>query len=115
MKKTLITLMAFFLFQSPLSASDELDVDPLSNINVSKEDIIKSLESLQKLGKISQADLDKAKKELSALNDSQIKSITDTAVDVIRKDPDKALGLVNAVKVDTNEVKKQIESAPPKP
>lgn len=115
MKKTLITLMAFLLFQSPLSANDNLDVDPLSNINVSKEDILKSLESLQKQGKISQADLDKAKKELSVLNDSQIKSITDTAVDVIRKDPDKALGLVNAAKVDTNEVKKQIESAPPKP
>jgi PAB1-binding protein PBP1 len=115
MKKILITLMAFFLFQSPLSANDELDVDPLSNINISKEDIIKSLETLKKQGKISDADYEKAKKELSGISDSQIKSITNTAVDVIRKDPDKAVGLVNALKVDTNEVKKQIESPPPIP
>jgi len=69
MKKTLITLMAFFLFQSPLSANDELDVDPLSNINISKEDIIKSLKILKKKGKISKADYRKAKKELVGISD----------------------------------------------
>ena len=115
MKKILITLMAFFLFQSPLSANDELNIDPLSNISISKEDIIKGLETLRKQGKISDADYEKAKKELLSISDSQIKSITEKAVDVIRKDPDKAVELVNAVKVDPNEVKKQIESTKSKP
>lgn len=115
MKQILFTFMAFFIFQSPLSANDEQLVNPLSSINISKDDIIKSMEALQKQGKISPADLEKAKRELSGLSDSQIKSITETAMDVIRKDPDKALGLVNAVKLDPDEVKKQIENAPSKP
>lgn len=115
MKKIIVSLTALLLLQSPLSANDELDIDPLANINVSKEEILKSMEVLRKQGKISNADYDRAKKELSGLSHSQVKSITETAVDVIRKDPDKALSLVNAAKLDPNEVKKQIESAPPAP
>lgn len=115
MKKLIMVLLAFFLFQSLLLANDDLDVDPLANISVSKEDILKSMELLNKQGKISNADLEMAKKELSGLNNSQVQSITDTAVDIIRKDPDKALSLVNSAKINTNEVKKQIESAPPVP
>lgn len=114
MKNTLITLMAFFIFHSPLSANDKMDAAPLPLINISKEDILKSIEALRKQGKITEAELEVAKKELSGLSDSQIKSITDIAIDIIKKDPDKALELMNSKKVDVNELnklKKQIESS----
>lgn len=110
MGKLLVILFTFFLFQSPLSANDNLDTDPLANIKVSKEDILKSMEALKKQGKISEADYQNAKKELEAMSDSQVNSITDTAVDVIKKDPDKAVGLLQGAKIDTNEVKKQVDS-----
>lgn len=110
MGKLLVILLTFFLFQSPLSANDNLDVDPLANIKVSKQDIIKSMEALRKQGKISEADFQNAKKELEAMSDTQVNSITDTAVDVIKKDPDKAVGLLQGAKIDSNEVKKQVDS-----
>ncbi len=109
MKKALITIMAFFWLQSPLSANDELELSPMSGINISKENILKSLEELKKQGKISDSDLEKAKKELSDLSDSQIKSMTKTAVDIIEKDPNKAMELMNLKKIDNDEVKKKIE------
>lgn len=111
MGKLLITLSAFLMFQTPLSANDDLDTDPLVGLSVSKDDIIKSMEALKKQGKISDADFQKAKKELAGMSDSQVNAMTDSAVDIIRKDPDKALGLVNGAKIDVNEVKKQAESA----
>lgn len=110
MGKLLVILFTFFLFQSPLSANDNLDSDPLANIKVSKQDILLSMEALKKQGKISEADYQKAKKELEAMSDSQVNSITDTAVDVVRKDPDAAVGLLKGAKIDTNEVKKQVDS-----
>ena len=108
--KLLITLLAFFLFQSPISANDELDGDPLVGIKISKEDILKSMEALKKQGKISEADYQKAIKELEGMNQSQINNITDTAVDVIKKDPDKAMNLLKGEKIDTKALKDQVES-----
>lgn len=108
--KLLITLLTFFLFQSPISANDDLEGDPLANIKVSKEDILKSMEALKKQGKISDADYQKAIKELEGMNQSQINNITDTAVDVIRKDPDKAMGLLKGEKIDTKALKEQVDS-----
>lgn len=113
MGKLLITVFTFFLFQSPLSANDTLETDPLANLKLSKQDILTSMEELKKQGKISEADYQKAKKELEAVSDSQVNSIRDTAVDVVRKDPDAALNLLKGAKIDTNEVKKQIDSVSP--
>ena len=106
-KLVALTLISFLLFQSPLSASE--DVDTLSTIKVSKEDILKSLDGLKKAGKISAADYEAAKKELIGMNDTQIDAIKETAVGVVKNNPEKADELLKAKKIDTKEVKKQID------
>lgn len=103
------TLLSFCLFQSTVSANDDLDKDPLEGFTVSKSDIISSLDSLKKMGKISEADYQKAKKELEAMSDSQVSALKETAVGMVRNDPDKAVDLVNkGAKIDTEAAKKQI-------
>ena len=155
MKMTIFTLMAFFLLQSPLSANDKKPIDPLANsaiskeevlkqieelkkqgrisqadldkaqkamsafmasqsdddptplptISISKEDILKSVEVLHKQGKISQVELDLARKQLSGLTDEQIQSMTKVATDIIQKDPEKFLDLMNSKKANTDKAK----------
>lgn len=93
-KFLVFTLLSFFLYQSTVSANDEMK-DPLEGFSVSKEDIIKSLDSLKKMGKISEEDYQKAKKELGGMSDAQIGALKETAVGMVRNDPDKAVDLVN--------------------
>lgn len=109
-KMLLFTLLSFFLFQSPLSASESEEMaDPLANFTVSKDEIAKSLDNLKASGKISDADYQKAKKELGGMSDTQISAIKETAIGMVRNDPDKAVELVNANKIDTAAVEKQIK------
>lgn len=104
-----ITLLSFCLFQNTVSASEDLDKDPLEGFTVSKEDIIKSLDGLKKMGKISESDYQKAVKELTSMSDAQVSALKETAVGMVRNDPDKAVELVNkGNKIDTEAAKKQI-------
>ena len=107
-KLLLFTLLSFFIFQTPLSAS-ELDLgkmDPLTNFTVSKDEIAKSLDILKASGKINNADYEKAKKQLDGMTDNQINKIKETAIEMIKSDPDKAFGLVNTDKIDTSTIQK---------
>ena len=144
MKKTVISFITFFLFQSFLLANDEssskeyisnemellkkqvkiseadlekakkeftrLDDEmanfdigtmPMSDFNITKDGMLKSIESLKAQGIISQTDFDKAKKELSGLSDHQLKTITNSAIEIVKKDPKKALGLIDNMKVES--------------
>ncbi|MBC7713701.1 MAG: hypothetical protein H7177_10195 [Rhizobacter sp.] len=112
-KILLVSLFTFFSFHSPLSAAEDLNVDPLSNISVSKDEIIKSLEMLKKQGKITDADYQKAKKEIAVMTDAQVNGIKDIAVNMVRKDPDKAVELLNAKKIDLKQVEKQAVEVTP--
>ena len=166
MKKTLISFLAFFIFQSLLLANDERGINspgdtnvsnehitknmelikkqgkisevdlekakkelaklneemanmdigamPMPSLNLNKEGMLKTIESLRAQGKISQIDFEKAKKELLGLSDHQIKTMTETAIEIIKKDPEKALGLIDNMKVENNEVKKEVERISPK-
>ncbi len=105
---TAMTLLSFVMFQSNLSASEE-DVDTLTQdtMSISKDDIIKSLDSLKKEGKITEDDYQRAKKELLGMSDAQVNGIKKTAEGMVRNNPDKAVDLVKGPKVDVKEVKKQ--------
>lgn len=105
-KALVITLLSFFFFNGNISAND--DLDPLAGFTVSKDDINKSLDNLKQMGKISEEDYQKAKKELGGMSDHQVSALKETAVGLVRNDPDKAVGLVQGAKIDANEVKKQI-------
>lgn len=104
------TLLSFFMFQSPLSASEleSEDKDPLAGFTVSKDEIAKSLDNLKAGGKISDADYQNAKKDLGGMSDTQISAIKETAIGMVRNNPDKAVELVNANKIDASAVQKQI-------
>ena len=91
--------------------AQDLNVDPLSNLSISKDDIFKSLDNLKKEGKISDADYEKAKLELKAMSDTQVNGMKDTAVNMIRKDPDKAVDLIKGSAIDMKEVEKQAGEA----
>ncbi len=106
-KALIITLLSFFLFQGNLSANDDFDL--LSNFQVSKDDISKSLDNLRQMGKISEEDYQKAKKELSGMSNNQVSALKETAVGLVRNDPDKAVGLVKkGSAINPEEVRKQI-------
>ncbi|MBC7428350.1 MAG: hypothetical protein H7336_07045 [Bacteriovorax sp.] len=104
-------MFSLFLFQSPLSAAEESNVDTLSSLTINKDEIFTSLDNLRKEGKISDTEYQKAKKELAGMNDDQIKGIKDKAVTVIKKDPSKAEDIVNGKKIDMKEFEKQMEEA----
>lgn len=84
------------------------DVDPLANIKISKDEISKSLDQLKGQGKISESDYNEAQKELKTMSDAQVGSIKDKAIGLIRKDPDKALGIINNKKIDKKELEKEL-------
>ena len=94
--------------------NDEIKIDPFASFDISKEGILKSLLLLKEKGTISEAEYEKAKKELSTISDAQVKSMTNTAIEIIKKDPDKALDIMNRQKIDFNEVKKQSEIVSPR-
>lgn len=106
-KMLFFALLSFFIFQSPLSASEEM-ADPLANFSVSKDEISKSLDGLKASGKISDADYQKAKVELLGMSDAKVNAIKETAIGMVRNNPDKAVELVNANKIDTAAIQKQI-------
>lgn len=106
----LLVLMTFVFQTNVCFGEEDLNIDPLSNVNISKEELAKSMELLRKENKISEADFQKANKELMGMNDVQISALTQTAVGMIRKNPDKAVDLSKADKVDHKEVQKQIDS-----
>jgi hypothetical protein len=91
-------------------ASDEQLVDPLPNLSISKSEVQKSLENLKNSGKISAADYEVAQKELSTMSDSQLNTIKEKAVGLIRNDPDKALEIAKAPKIDLEEAHKQLNA-----
>jgi hypothetical protein len=110
--KTLTALALFTLtFFSLPTHADEVEADPLAGIQMSKSDVMQGLEMLKKEGKISNDDYVKAQKQLAGMSDSAISGMKDQAVAIIRKDPDKAVELYKAPKVDPNEVQKQLNSA----
>ena len=94
--------------------NDELEMQAPTNFNISKEEMLKSLVLLKEQGKISEADLEKAKKELSGISNSQIESMTKTAIAIIKQDPEKIHELMTRSKLDTEEINKQIKNLPSK-
>lgn len=90
------------------STSAQDDVDPLANFKVSKTDILKSLETLKNSGQIGQADYDKAVKELGSMSNAQVEGMAQTAIGMVRNDPDKATSLLKSKNIDLKEVEKQI-------
>ena len=65
---------------------DQEDLDLLSNIQVSKEDILSSMEMLKKQNKISEADFQKAKKELMDMDTSQLNDLNQKAIGIIKSE-----------------------------
>ena len=106
-----IITTALALFSSQLLFAEEVNSDPLVGIKMSKSDVMQGLEMLKKEGKISNDDYIKAQKELAGMSDAAIDGMKDKAIAVIRKDPDKAVDLYKAPKVDLKEVEKQVNSA----
>lgn len=107
-KYTLLIILSLTVFESSLSASEE-GLDLLSDFKISKVEIVKSLDNLRKNGQISDAEYEKAKKELGGMSDSQVNAIKETAVGLVKNNPDKALELANAKKIDTDAVDKEIK------
>jgi phage-related minor tail protein len=71
-----------------VSAAPNEDVDTIKQMKISKADILASMEKLRKGGQISEADYQKAKKELEAMNDSQVDGIRNKAIGIIEKNPE---------------------------
>jgi hypothetical protein len=86
------------------------------SLKVSKDDIIKSLEMMKKEGKLSDADYIKTKKELGNMDQSQIDSLNDKAVNFVKKNPEKAddmyksLHLHNDNKINYENLGKELEN-----
>lgn len=113
---TAITVLSFIIFQSSLSASeDNVDTlkDPLTDFKVDKGEILKSLDQLKKDGKINDKDYNDAKKQLMGMNDSQVNGLKDQAINMVRKNPDKAVELYTTKKIDPKKVEQQAKEANP--
>lgn len=108
LSKFLSAVSLFTLLSYPAhSQAEELEQDPLTNFSVSKEEVLKSLDMLKSNGQISEKDYLAAKQQLSGMNASQISALKETAVGMVRNDPDKAVELSKG-KFDAEATKKQI-------
>ncbi len=94
--------------------NDKLQIDPFSNVDVSKEGMLKSLSMLRRNETISEEEYEKAKKELSNTSDAQIKSMTNAAIEIIKKDPNKIIDMMNRKSKEMNEDNKKTEIASPR-
>lgn len=100
-------LLTLSLVQSPLMAND---VDPLANITISKSEVLKSLENMKKAGQITQKDFDETVKAVNGMSDQNLAAIKEMAVGMARNDPDKAMALAKAPKIDLVEAESQLKA-----
>lgn len=100
-------LMTLSLIQSPLMASD---IDPLANITVSKGEVLKSLENMKNSGQITQKDYEETVKAVNGMSDQNLAAIKEMAVGMARNDPDKAMALAKAPKIDLAEAESQLKA-----
>lgn len=56
------------------------------DVKISRKDLLSVIDTLSQTGKISKADAEKAKKEISAMSDEQFSSATKKAIDQIPSD-----------------------------
>lgn len=106
--KTLFIMALLLSFTSSTEASEEL-TDPLAGFQISKDEIKGSLNKLKAEGKISESDYKKALDQLGDMSDGQINAMKDTAIGMVRNDPDKAVEIVNAKKISPPDIEKQIK------
>jgi hypothetical protein len=99
-------LFLSMLLTSSIRAEDD-NKDPLVGIEVSSDEISKSLDGMKASGQISQKDYEEAKKQLSGMNSAQIKALSETAIGMVRNNPDKAVEL-STQKFNADATKKQI-------
>ena len=100
-------LFAISLVQSPLQASD---VDPLANLTISKSEVLKSLENMKNAGQITQKDYEETVKSVNGMSDQNLSAIKDMALGMVRNDPDKAMALAKAPKIDLAVAEEQLKS-----
>lgn len=104
---SLVALLALMTYPAHSQASEDDNKDPLIGIEVSSDEISKSLDNMKASGQISQKDYDEAKKQLSGMSSAQIKALSETAIGMVRNDPDKAVEL-SKQKFNSDATKKQI-------
>lgn len=92
MIKLALSTVTFIFLSSGFAFAEDL-VDPLAGINVSSDEIMKSLESMKASGQINKEDYEKAKLQLATMSSAEIKALNDTAIGMVRNDPDKAVEL----------------------
>jgi len=104
LKHFIIALSLFFSFTSIIEANDKLEdlENPLANFQISKDEIKSSLQKLRSEGKISENDYNKALTELNGMNEGQISAMKDAAIQMVRKDPDKASELAEVKQISSN-------------
>jgi predicted neuraminidase len=103
--KTISLSCILLISSSTILNAEELDKDPLIGLSVSKDEIAKTLEDFKKQGKISETEYLNTKKELNGMNESQLSHLNDSAIGMVRNDPDKAVALANMKKIDNETMK----------
>lgn len=102
-------LIVLFSLSTAVFSQDNTDIDPLANFQVSKDDIYKSLDALKAQGKISESDYQKAKQELTGMSSAQVSGLKETAIGIVRNNPEKAEALVKGSAIDLKEVEKEAQ------
>jgi hypothetical protein len=80
--------------------------DPLTEIKVSKEEILQSLDSLKKSGRISEEEYLQTKKVLLGMDQNQIENINNKAKTTIKTNPKEAQTIFESLEKDLNNVSK---------
>lgn len=106
----IIALSLLFAFSiSSVNADDEM-ADPLAGIEINSDEIQKSLANMKANGQISAEDFEKASKQLSTMSSTEIKTLNQAAIGMVRNDPDKAVELTKAKSINSAEVEKQVQA-----
>ncbi len=102
---TVVTCLSFSLSVF----GEEENVDTLTGMQVSPEEIHKSLAKMKADGQISAEDFEKAKRHVASMSSTDLKVLNETAIGMVKNDPDKAVELSKG-KLDVGAVQKQIKS-----
>ncbi len=105
-------LITFLTLSSSIfsSAYSDDNVDPLIGLQISPAEILKSLEQMKATGQISAEDFEKAKRHVANMSSLEVKALNQTAIGMVRNNPDKAVELTKGKTIDTQAVQKQINA-----
>ncbi len=101
MKNLLLSSLLFLSFYVSTKANEK---DPLTDIKISKQEILDMVKAMKGSGKITEAQFNATINDLEKMKQEDMDKLLETTKEMVRKDPDKAMEIARDKTLDINKV-----------